>query len=414
MFKGVFDAVNVFGGGGVAEGEAKKGWELADFVEIIVGAEVAGARHDVLFAEGGAEEVRIHTVDIEGHGGVGLGADHMNLRLITEKIVKFLSIGEKVSMVFLSVAREPVDSGAEGDNFGPSLETGLEDRVGVVFVLSREEVVIGENVVDHASTDEVELKLWDEIAPHNHDAERGGIHFVGGETDSVGVDLFEESMVVSHGLGGVDNDNTFVLVDFFDEIFEVNELLAVKIGGAVDNNKGVFEVEVIVASLLTGDVAETAGEREATIVVTLEDNTGDFNTFGESHGSEEGGVVLDVGGDDLLDVFRIEFIQEEVEAVSGVKGEGDEVIFRLQLEEFEDLGAGVGYELVGLFAPWVFDAFAAGIVVMVIFGHGVEDGLGAEALTGGVEVGGFGVEIGEVVHIYYYTINLGAIGSKTV
>ncbi len=369
-----------------------------------MGAEVAGAGHDVLLTEGGAEEVRIHAVDVEGHSGVGLGADHVDFGFAAEKIVELGGVGEEVLTVLLSTVIEPVNGSAERNNLGPGLETGFENSVGVIFIVGGEEIVIGKDVVDHAATDERELKLWDEIAPDDHDAERGGIHLVGGETDGVGVGLFEERMVMGHGLGGVDDDNAFVLVDFLDELLQIGELAAVEIGGAVDDDEGVFKVKRILASLVVGDVAELAGEGEAAVVIALQDDAREVETLGEGHGREEGGVVLDVGGDDLLDELGVDFVQEEVETVGSIEREGDEVVLGFELEEFEDLCAGVGDELVGLLAPRIFDAFAAGIVGVVIVRHGVDDGLGAEALAGGVEVGGVGVEVGEVVHIIYYSI----------
>lgn len=406
VFEGVFDAVDVFGGGGVAEGEAEERGELADFVEVVVDAEVAGAGHDVFFAEGGAEEMRIHAFDVEGHGGVRLGADEVDSIFALEKIIEFGGIILEVFVVFFGAVVEPVESSAEGDDFGPGLEAGFEDGVSMVFVLSGEKVVVGEDVIDHAATDEGELELRDEITFDDHNTERGGVHLMCGETDGVGVGLLEEVVVVRHGLGGVDDDEAFVLVDFLDEIFEVGELLAVKIGGTVDDDEGALEIKRIFTGLITSNVTEAAGEREAAVVIALEYDTGDVEALGEGHGGEEGGVVLDVGGDDLLDVLRVDLVQEEVEAVGGIEGEGDEVIFGFELEELEDFGAGIGDELVGFFAPGVLDAFAAGVVVMIVISHGVDDGLGAEALTGGVEVGGFWVEVGEVVHILYYSIEL--------
>lgn len=44
---------------------------MANFVKVVMGAEVAGANHNSLLAEGGANEVRIHTVNIEANSGVG-------------------------------------------------------------------------------------------------------------------------------------------------------------------------------------------------------------------------------------------------------------------------------------------------------------------------------------------------------
>lgn len=56
------------------------------------------------------------------------------------------------------------------------------------------------------------------------------------------------------------------------------------------------------------------------------------------------------------------------------------------MEVFEDLRTGGGDEGVGLFAPGVFYAFATGIMMMVIVRQSIDDGLGAEALAGGVEI----------------------------
>ncbi len=55
---------------------------MADFVEIIVSTEVTGASHDSLLAEGSTDEMRIHTVNIEAHSGVGLLVDEMDFGLV--------------------------------------------------------------------------------------------------------------------------------------------------------------------------------------------------------------------------------------------------------------------------------------------------------------------------------------------
>ncbi len=76
--------------------------------------------------------------------------------------------------------------------------------------------------------------------------------------------------------------------------------------------------------------------------------------------------MLDVGSDNLFDVFGIEAIEEEIDTVGSVEGERGKVIFVFQLEEFEDFLAGGLDELVGFFAPGIFDAFSAGVVFVVV------------------------------------------------
>ncbi len=82
MLKSLFDAVDVAIAGSVAKRAADEGREVADFVEIIVSTEVTGASHDSLLAEGSTDEMRIHTVNIEAHSGVGLLVDEMDFGLV--------------------------------------------------------------------------------------------------------------------------------------------------------------------------------------------------------------------------------------------------------------------------------------------------------------------------------------------
>ncbi len=41
------------------------------------------------------------------------------------------------------------------------------------------------------------------------------------ETDGIGFGFFEDFVVMSHSLGGIDDDYTAVLVDAFDDVFEI-------------------------------------------------------------------------------------------------------------------------------------------------------------------------------------------------
>lgn len=82
MLESLFEAVDVAFAGGVAKRAADKGWKMANFVEVIVGTEVASASHDSLLAEGSTDEMRIHTVNIEAHSGVGLLVDEMDFGLV--------------------------------------------------------------------------------------------------------------------------------------------------------------------------------------------------------------------------------------------------------------------------------------------------------------------------------------------
>ena len=47
------------------------------------------------------------------------------------------------------------------------------------------------------------------------------LHCVSRETDGVGFGFFEDFVVMSHSLGGIDDDYTAVLVDAFDDVFEI-------------------------------------------------------------------------------------------------------------------------------------------------------------------------------------------------
>lgn len=62
-----------------------------------------------------------------------------------------------------------------------------------------------------------------------------------GKTDGVDFGFLEEIVGVGHGLGGVNDDEAVRLMDFFDEVFEIGELAAIKISGAVDDNERIFE-----------------------------------------------------------------------------------------------------------------------------------------------------------------------------
>ena len=242
MLKSLFDVVDVACARGVAKGAANEGWEVADFVEVVMGTEVASASHDSLFAEGGTDEVRIHAINIEAHSGVGFLIDKMDPGLVEEKIVEFLGVGGEVGVVFFGTTVEPVESSAEGDNLSPGLKAGLKNSVGVVFVLSGEKIVIGKDVINHTAADEGKLKFGDKIAAGDDDSERGSVHFVGGETDGVSIGFFEHIVIMRHGLGGVDNDDAAVSVDFFDNFFEIEELAAIKIGSTVDDNDRTLKV----------------------------------------------------------------------------------------------------------------------------------------------------------------------------
>lgn len=101
MLKSLFDAVDVACARGVAKRAADKGWKMANFVEVIVGTEVASASHDSLFAEGGTDEVRIHAINIEAHSGVGFLIDKMDPGLVEEKIVEFFGVGGEILVIFL-------------------------------------------------------------------------------------------------------------------------------------------------------------------------------------------------------------------------------------------------------------------------------------------------------------------------
>ncbi len=65
---------------------------------------------------------------------------------------------------------------------------------------------------------------------------------MGGKTDGVGFGLLEDLVVMRHGLGGVDNDEAAVFVNFFDDVFEISKLTTVEIGSAVDYYNTVVEI----------------------------------------------------------------------------------------------------------------------------------------------------------------------------
>jgi len=202
----------------VAEGEADEGGEVEDVVEVVVGAEVAGAGHDVLVGEGGAEEVGVNVFDVEGHGGVRRLVEEVDSWLLFEEIVELFGVGGKVLVSGFGELFQPVDGGAEGDDFAPGLEAGFKLGVDVIGGIGGELVGVEVGIVDHATADEGGVDFVNHVATDNHDAEGWSIHFVGGETDGVGLSFVEDLPGVRHSLGGVDNDNTVLLVDFFDEL----------------------------------------------------------------------------------------------------------------------------------------------------------------------------------------------------
>lgn len=114
----------------------------------------------------------------------------MNFGFVGEKIIELLGVSGEVFVVFFGTAIEPIDSGTKRDNLGPSLKTGFENGMGVVFVLGRKEIMISKNIIDHAATNKRELEFGEEVATGDDNAERSGVHFVGGEADGVGGSLF--------------------------------------------------------------------------------------------------------------------------------------------------------------------------------------------------------------------------------
>jgi len=61
--------------------------------------------------------------------------------------------------IFAVLLGKPVDGGAEGDNFAPSLEAGFETGVDVVVVFVGKLVGGFLGVVDHAAADKTGLKF---------------------------------------------------------------------------------------------------------------------------------------------------------------------------------------------------------------------------------------------------------------
>ncbi len=74
---------------------------MANFVEVVMGTEIAGAGHNSLLAEGGTDEVRIHAINIEAHSGVGFLIDEMDSGLVGEKTVEFFGVGGEILVIFL-------------------------------------------------------------------------------------------------------------------------------------------------------------------------------------------------------------------------------------------------------------------------------------------------------------------------
>ena len=306
----------------VAEGEADERGEVHFVVEVVVAAEVAGAGHDAFGGEGGAEEVGVEAVDVEADDWGGFLVYEVDFGGGFEEVIQCMTMYDKRLFVLFG---DPVEGGAEGDDFAVGLEAGLEDGVGVVGVIAGELVVFELDVVDHAAADEGGFEMWDEGAFDDHAAEAGGVHFVGGEADGVGFGFVEEVGFVGHGLGGVDDDYPALFLDFFDDLGEVFEAAAVDVTDGVDDDEGVRKVGVF------GDGA---------VGMAVDDVAGDVVLAGEFHGGEEGRVVLDVGGDDLVEAAG-EGVKEQVDAVGGVLGEGDEVVAGFEAEVIEDFLAGL-------------------------------------------------------------------------
>ena len=149
-------------------------------------------------------------------------------------------------------------------------------------------------------------------------------------------------------------------------------MTTVKIGGAVEHDQCASEIVLV--------------KRDGSVGVSDYHFPFDVVFAGVGDGGEEGGVVFDVGGDDFFDEATTDLVEDEIDTVGGVEGEGDEVVAGLEFKEFEDFAAGGGDFVVGDATPLVFDALAAGIVSGVIGVESVKDGLGAEGLAGGIEV----------------------------
>ena len=118
---------------------------------------------------------------------------------------------------------------------------------------------------------------------------------------------------MADGLGGVEDDDAAGFANFGNESAEVfKPEAAIEITGDIDDNKG-FTVIFF--------------ERDGTILGTSEDFAFNLMKLTIGYSGKKGGVVFDVGSVNATNETGVDLVDDEVETVSGVEGERDEIIF---------------------------------------------------------------------------------------
>jgi len=219
------------------------------------------------------------------------------------------------------------------------------------------------------------------VAGDDH-TEAGAVHLVGGEAERVSLGFGQQCALMRDGLGRIEDDDAAAGVGVAYEVGEVGEQTSVDVRGHVDDHDRAFELGRLV------DQGAIGG--------TVEHQAGQAESGGGRHSGQEDRVVLDMARDHLREPIPRQLLQQQVEAEGRVEGEGDRVTPAGEAEQLEHGPAGVLHLPVDAGAPGVFHAPAAGVVLRVVLGQGVEDRLRPEALTGGVEVDRAGFEVSEI------------------
>ncbi len=98
--------------------------------------------------------------------------------------------------------------------------------------------------------------------------------------------------------------------------------------------------------------------------------------------------MLDVRGDDPRKITCSQLVQYKVDAVGGIEREGDAVILFALAGELQQEISRFLHLCIDHRAPLVLHPPAAGVILEIVFGLGINDGLGAQSLACGIEIAG--------------------------
>lgn len=103
----------------------------------------------------------------------------------------------------------------------------------VVGAVGREFISVVAYIVYHATADEGGVNMSSKVFMNHHGAERGGIHFVSGETDGIGGSFIQNLWSVSCALSGINDDEAVLLVDGFGNLFNIEKLATIDVAGTI-------------------------------------------------------------------------------------------------------------------------------------------------------------------------------------